>query len=261
MANWDNLKASIEAVIKQNGQEKITGQVLQNTLKTIVNSVGKNATFAGIATPETNPGAPDGPVFYLAATAGTYVNFSNIDVATKALILSNEGDVWVSKETNILTADAVEQYINTINEKFRINTQNLKLLVDNLGVLLNVDTNYTAGYIDAGGDVGDDGGASKHSDFVEIKTGAKYYIKSHTVDLWNAAFYTQKNKESFLKSQEYVNSNSETAAFPLDVPSGAKYVRVTLNALANSEFLFTYDMTNVSYELLKIQNQIDNLKN
>ena len=37
----------------------------------------KTSTFAGIATPTTNPGTPDGPVFYIAGE-GTYVNFSNL---------------------------------------------------------------------------------------------------------------------------------------------------------------------------------------
>ena len=45
----------------------------------IFNSISKNATFAGIATPTTNPGTPDGPVFYFASQAGTYSNFGSIE--------------------------------------------------------------------------------------------------------------------------------------------------------------------------------------
>ena len=66
MANWSILKNAIASVIKTNGNQKITGQILQNTLNSIVNAVGENATFAGVATPSTNPGTPDGPVFYIA---------------------------------------------------------------------------------------------------------------------------------------------------------------------------------------------------
>ena len=75
MANWSVLKAAIANAIKTNGNQEITGQVLQNALNNIVSTVGENATFAGIATPTTNPGTPDGPIFYFATEAGTYSNF------------------------------------------------------------------------------------------------------------------------------------------------------------------------------------------
>lgn len=77
MANWDNLKAAIQDVIKENGNEEITGQVLQNTLLSIVNNLGENATFAGFATPATNPGTPDGVIFYIATQQGMYQYFDN----------------------------------------------------------------------------------------------------------------------------------------------------------------------------------------
>lgn len=80
MANWDNLKAAIQDVIKENGNEEITGQVLQNTLLSIVNNLGENATFAGFATPTTNPGTPDGVIFYIATQQGTYQYFNNLVV-------------------------------------------------------------------------------------------------------------------------------------------------------------------------------------
>lgn len=67
MAKWSDLKAAIAQIIKTNGNQEITGRLLQNVLNNIVSSVGENSTFAGIATPSTNPGTPDGPVFYLAA--------------------------------------------------------------------------------------------------------------------------------------------------------------------------------------------------
>lgn len=47
----------------------------------IFNSISKNATFAGIATPTTNPSTPNGPVFYMALYEGTYYNFSSIEIA------------------------------------------------------------------------------------------------------------------------------------------------------------------------------------
>ena len=100
MANWTTLKAAIADVIKTNSNQEITGQVLQNTLNSIVNAVGENATFASIATPATNPGVPDGPVFYIAKTIGAYSNFgNNIELLYPGFaIIYNTIDSW-----NILT--------------------------------------------------------------------------------------------------------------------------------------------------------------
>ena len=103
MANWTTLKAAITNVIKTNGNQEITGAVLQNSLNSIVSAVGENATFAGIATPSTNPGAPDGNVFYLATKAGTYSNFNGIEITSgEAVILEWRGS-WVKKTTGFAT--------------------------------------------------------------------------------------------------------------------------------------------------------------
>lgn len=95
MANWDNLKSAIESVIKANGNQEITGQSLQNTLLKMVNSVGANATFCGVATPSTNPGIPDGPVFYLANTQGLYPNFGNAEISDEVAVLKWNNGAWL----------------------------------------------------------------------------------------------------------------------------------------------------------------------
>lgn len=79
MGNYEQLKAAVSNVIKTNGTQSITGQVLQNTLLTIISSLGDNYQFVGIATTSTNPGTPDQNVFYLAGE-GTYSNFSNLTI-------------------------------------------------------------------------------------------------------------------------------------------------------------------------------------
>ena len=108
MANWSTLKAAVAKVIKTNGNQEITGAVLQNVLNNIISNLGANATFAGIATPTTNPGAPDGNVFYLATEAGTYSNFNGIEIASgEAVILEWRGN-WVKKTTGFATGNAVQ---------------------------------------------------------------------------------------------------------------------------------------------------------
>lgn len=103
MANWSDLKASVAEVIKTNGNQEITGAVLQNALNNIISNVGENASFAGVATPSTNPGTPDGNVFYIASESGTYSNFGGIVNNGECLILKKNEDSWVSIETDIIT--------------------------------------------------------------------------------------------------------------------------------------------------------------
>lgn len=93
----DYSKSSNSWCNKNNGNQEITGQILQNTLNSIVNSVGENATFAGVATPTTNPGTPDGPVFYLATTPGTYSNFGGIEIAPGEAVILEWGGSWTKK--------------------------------------------------------------------------------------------------------------------------------------------------------------------
>ena len=96
MGNYEELKAAVASVIKTNGNQEITGQVLQNTLTTLISQVGANATFAGIATPDTAPGTPDQNVFYLATKPSTYVNFNSLIVNPGEIaIFSITGNSWV----------------------------------------------------------------------------------------------------------------------------------------------------------------------
>lgn len=95
MANWAVLKAAIADVIKTNGNQEITGAVLQNTLNSIVNAIGENATFAGVATPTTNPGAPDGNVFYITSISGLYPNFGGLTIVEEGInIIFNYNNAW-----------------------------------------------------------------------------------------------------------------------------------------------------------------------
>lgn len=109
MGNYEQLKQAVSDVIKTNGKQEITGAILKNTLLTIISTVGNNATFAGIATPDTNPSTPDENIFYLATTKGQYVNFGRIEVNNEAVILQNENNTWKKKETGIALALNVDK--------------------------------------------------------------------------------------------------------------------------------------------------------
>lgn len=97
MANWIKLKKAIADVIKTNGNEEITGAIMQQTLISIVDNLGSNAQFGGVAVPSTVPADTDGSLFYLASTRGTYPNFSGIEVdaSEMAVFTKNTAGTWV----------------------------------------------------------------------------------------------------------------------------------------------------------------------
>lgn len=93
MANYETLKSAITAVIKQNGNNEITGQLLQQSLLSMINSLGVGFQFAGIATPSTNPGTPDQCVFYIAGP-GTYPNFGATIIRKGNIGIFAYGSQW-----------------------------------------------------------------------------------------------------------------------------------------------------------------------
>ena len=120
MGGYTKLKAAIAAAIKANGNNEITGAIMQVVLNTIVSTVGANRTFVGIANENTNPGTPDGNVFYIAYKAGNYVNFqseaSNLTVKPGELaILYNVTNNW-GKFVIGMSSDGVIALANTINQ-------------------------------------------------------------------------------------------------------------------------------------------------
>lgn len=120
MGNYKQLKQAIANVIKTNGNQEITGAIMQNVLNTIVSTVGANRTFVGIANKNTNPGTPDGNVFYIAYTAGNYVNFQfregYLTVKPGELaILYNETTNW-GKFVIGMSSDGVIALANTTNQ-------------------------------------------------------------------------------------------------------------------------------------------------
>lgn len=99
MADFNALEALINAYIKQNGVQAITGQILNGVLRGMVSALGKGWTVAGQADPSTDPGTMTGPVAYIAHEAGTYTHFGGlvVDDGEVAFLKYNE-QTW-TKET------------------------------------------------------------------------------------------------------------------------------------------------------------------
>lgn len=117
MANWLALKEAISTLINSNNNQEITGQILQSVLYSIITNVGENATFAGIARPDVMPVFQDGPVFYLATTAGVYSNFGGVVINEgEAVILEWNNGQWSKQDCGFATKEAITNVKNMFPE-------------------------------------------------------------------------------------------------------------------------------------------------
>lgn len=93
--NYQTLINSIQSNIYNNGNNEITGDLLQQVLISMITALGAGYQFAGIATPSTNPGTPDERTFYLGAS-GTYPNFGSAVIQSGELAVFYYDSSWHS---------------------------------------------------------------------------------------------------------------------------------------------------------------------
>lgn len=148
MGNYELLKAAINEVIKANGRQEITGEVLNQVLLSMVNSLGTGYQCMGVATPSTNPGTPDQNVFYFATQAGTYTNFDAIVLQAGISVLIWDGD-WASQtwftvdstptnnSQNLIASGAVFNALKLDGGAYDVTAHNSGATFASLSVLLN----------------------------------------------------------------------------------------------------------------------------
>lgn len=114
MASYNTLKTTIAQKVYTNGEGEVTAAMVKDALNAMVNSLGAKYQIAGVATPATNPGTPDYNVVYLAATAGRYTNFGNLNVAEREIAILKWVGTW-TKDT-----------ITVLPEPFHYNSQGIE---------------------------------------------------------------------------------------------------------------------------------------
>lgn len=117
MANYETLKSAIQDVVKTNGNNEITGALLQQTLLAMINTLGAGYQFMGVIPKLTyNPGTPDPNVFYIADKNGTYPNFAGLNVYDNEICLFVYNGEWQKHTTNIQSTPKVTELLNAIQD-------------------------------------------------------------------------------------------------------------------------------------------------
>lgn len=209
MANYATLKASVNSVITTNGNNEITGALLNQLLLSLIDSLGANYQFRGIAFPSTNPGTPDQNVAYIAGS-GTYPNFAAAVVPYGSLAVMKYNGAW-TVETVAVGKDYDEQIeiLESIASIFSLYYINLfdkdtvttgKAVSRNVGILFDMER-------------------ASASDFIEIPEGVTslYITKPYAYGSAGWAIYDA--------NKTFVRGNTTN---PISIASGEKYLRITV---------------------------------
>lgn len=122
MADFSALKAAIQAAIRQNGNNEITGNIMQGILLSMVNTLGDAAInalvlivdelstklsngylFAGVINPSSSPSVGTGKYFFLSSKGGTYTNCGGIELPQGINIIMYNNGTWLSN--SLFTVD------------------------------------------------------------------------------------------------------------------------------------------------------------
>lgn len=169
MSNYNNLKTTIDANIKQNGNQEITGPILNSVLNQMVNILGTGYQFAGVATldPATDPGTPDAKVFYIANGKGTYTNFGGLQVTEDEVVVL----YWDSSWHKVSTGIASQEKLSELEEEIKIKSDNLFNISESqpIGKIPNLEigSSYQS-FVNLG--------SYKTSNYIQVESGKQYCI-------------------------------------------------------------------------------------
>ena len=131
MANYQLLKADIDAKVYENAKQKITGENLNSVLNAMVTTLGAEYQFAGVATIATNPGTPDAKVFYIANGKGTYTNLGGIEVTEDEVVVLYYDTEWHKVATGIASNSNLTALLTDI-DNVKTDIDNVKTDIDNV---------------------------------------------------------------------------------------------------------------------------------
>jgi len=119
---WALLKQIIDNVITTNGNNEITGAILNATLDQIIDNLG-DYQFKGVATPTTVPNTPDGVAWYICSEAGSYPNFGGAVLNTGSIgFLKWTGSLWVLEQLTGVMGETqlVKKYVDLAAEEIYV---------------------------------------------------------------------------------------------------------------------------------------------
>ncbi len=257
MSNYNSLKTTIDANIKQNGNQEITGQILNSVLNQMVNILGTGYQFAGVATldPATDPGTPDAKVFYIANGKGTYEKFGGINVTEDDVVVLYWDSSWHKVSTGIAS-----------NEKLSELERDLGQYAELPSVAMTAE--MTGKYINADGEFVDD------ADFNIAAIGAvvvgntyELYMGSAAKMKLGVALFVARIKTTTTSGTERIEYVPLFSAMSTDIPTSGYVCFEAMDAYSDVLVCYRADVPEAATLLVRrygtkasIATQINNLR-
>lgn len=116
--NYDELKRNITDVVKPNGNQEITGQIMQDALFALIENLGEGWQFGGAVRPSDVPAlGADVRGFWLAVEKGVYADFGGVEVSELSAIVY--GDGWGVLPLGVAFGVDTEAEIGALSERVR----------------------------------------------------------------------------------------------------------------------------------------------
>lgn len=122
MANYQVLKNAIQQVIKPNGNEEITGQIMQQALIAMINALGKGYQFIGVVEPDTEFTPGDEKIVAVGFTPGMYEDFGGVELVENHIgifMWDGEWHIFTKEIQGVFTAVYDETSIQELKKAVR----------------------------------------------------------------------------------------------------------------------------------------------
>ena len=244
-------KAGVETQITAR-QENIRSQSTTKspTSKLMDDLLKANPTFKGVATPSTNPGIPDGSLFYLAVEKGVYSNFGGQSVSdSDGLVVLLYSSVWEKHNIPIATKTELDQLAGEVNG------------ITELAVTLDTTKLSSEKALNSSGVLYSKGFCYANPTFIRVIPSSKIHkkLRAFVGDL-EIAFYSDNNEGSFISGIVGTNALKEEV---VDVPSNANYFRYsTIGGVSTGAYLICNHSANektLQLQITENTTDIDNL--
>lgn len=116
--NYEELKRNISDVVKPNGNQEITGQIMQDALFALIENLGEGWQFGGAVRPSDAPAlGADVRGFWLAVEKGVYTDFGGVEVTELSAIVY--GDGWGVLPLGVTFGVDTEAEIGALSERVK----------------------------------------------------------------------------------------------------------------------------------------------
>lgn len=262
MANYQLLKADIDAKVYENAHREITGENLNAVLNAMVTTLGAGYQFAGVATIDTNPENPDAKVFYIANGKGTYTNFGGIEVTEDEVVVLYYDTEWHKVATGIASNSNLTALLTDVAAIERDLGQYAELP----SVAMTAET--TGKYINADGEFVDD------ADFNIAAIGA--VVVGNTYELYmgsaanmklGVALFVARIKTTTTSGTERIEYVPLFSAMSTDIPTSGYVCFEAMDAYSDVLVCYRADVPEAATLLVRrygtkasIATQINNLR-